>query len=81
MGHKVHGGFSVECHRAHSEHDPQRAYAEAVEGAFGMDVNYARVIKLYGAPADNPDSRYSPAPCIVRRTGDSQRLVNAYGHC
>lgn len=49
--------------------DGHRAYAEAVEGAFGMDVDYAMLIKLYGAPTDNPDSRYSPAQCIGIRTG------------
>lgn len=39
--------------------DGHRAYAEAVEGAFGMDVDYAMLIKLYGNPAQ-PDTRYSP---------------------
>jgi IS1 family transposase len=37
--------------------DGHRAYAEAVEGAFGMDVDYAMLIKLYGAPSDRPDTR------------------------
>jgi len=32
--------------------DGHRAYAEAVEGAFGMEVDYAMLIKLYGAPSD-----------------------------
>jgi IS1 family transposase len=49
--------------------DGHRAYAEAVEGAFGMDVDYAMLIKLYGAPSDTPDTRYSPAQCIGIRTG------------
>jgi len=49
--------------------DGHRAYAEAVEGAFGMDVDYAMLIKLYGAPSDRPDTRYSPAACIGTRTG------------
>ncbi len=49
--------------------DGHRAYAEAVEGAFGMDVDYAMLIKLYGAPSDQPDTRYSPAQCIGIRTG------------
>jgi IS1 family transposase len=49
--------------------DGHRAYAEAVEGAFGMDVDYAMLIKLYGAPSDRPDTRYSPAACIGIRTG------------
>lgn len=30
--------------------DGHRAYAEAVEGAFGMEVDYAMLIKLYGDP-------------------------------
>lgn len=49
--------------------DGHRAYAEAVEGAFGMEVDYAMLIKLYGAPSDRPDTRYSPAACIGIRTG------------
>jgi IS1 family transposase len=48
--------------------DGHRAYAEAVEGAFGLDVDYAMLIKLYGAPAENPETRYSPATCIGTRT-------------
>jgi len=43
--------------------DGHRAYVEAVEGAFGMDVDYAMLIKLYGNPAQ-PDTRYSPGVCI-----------------
>ena len=64
--------------------DGHRAYAEAVEGAFGMEVDYAMLIKLYGALADNPDSRYSPAQCIGIRTGvlsgnpDWQHISTSY---
>lgn len=43
--------------------DGHKAYIEAVEGAFGMDVDYALLIKLYGNPAQ-PDTRYSPGVCI-----------------
>ena len=42
--------------------DGLKAYAEAVEGAFGMDVDYAMLIKLYGN--DSFDTRYSPGECI-----------------
>ena len=49
--------------------DGHRAYAEAVEGAFGMDVDYAMLIKLYGAPSDRPDTRYSPSGLIGTRIG------------
>ncbi|MDE3188634.1 MAG: DDE-type integrase/transposase/recombinase [Acidobacteriota bacterium] len=47
--------------------DGHRAYVEAVEGAFGMDVDYAMLIKLYGNPT-NPDSRYSPGEVIGTET-------------
>jgi IS1 family transposase len=42
--------------------DGHRAYLEAVEGAFGGDVDYAQVIKQYG-PTPSPAGRYSPAEC------------------
>jgi IS1 family transposase len=47
--------------------DGHRAYLEAVEGAFGMDVDYAMLIKLYGSPA-TPETRYSPGECIGTET-------------
>ena len=40
--------------------DGHRVYAEAVEGAFGADIDYAMLVKIYGASNDNPESRYSP---------------------
>jgi hypothetical protein len=46
-----------------------RVYAEAVEDAFGADIDYAMLVKIYGASNDNPESRYSPATCIGCRTG------------
>jgi len=53
--------------------DGHKAYLDAVEGAFGGDVDYAQVIKLYGATVAGP-GRYSPAECIgikkVRVEGD-----------
>ena len=47
--------------------DGHRAYAEAVEGAFGMDVDFAMLIKLYGAPSEKYDTRYSPSGLIGTR--------------
>jgi IS1 family transposase len=44
--------------------DGHKAYLEAVEGAFGMDVDYAQLQKIYGAPSDEETRRYSPARCI-----------------
>lgn len=42
--------------------DGHKAYLEAVEGAFGGDVDYAQLIKLYG-PTMTAPGRYSPAEC------------------
>jgi IS1 family transposase len=49
--------------------DGHRVYADAVEGAFGADIDYALLVKLYGASNDSPESRYIPATCIGCRTG------------
>ncbi|MET3762307.1 IS1 family transposase [Sphingomonas sp. UYEF23] len=53
--------------------DGHRAYVEAVEGAFGGDVDYAQLVKLYGPTASAP-GRYSPAECTgikkIRREGN-----------
>ncbi len=43
--------------------DGHRAYLEAVEGAFGMDCDYAQLQKIYGTSLEN-ETRYSPATCI-----------------
>src|SRR5215469_10434599 len=40
--------------------DGHRAYLEAVEGAFGSDIDYAMLVKLYGESPD-AEKRYSPA--------------------
>jgi IS1 family transposase len=54
--------------------DGHKAYLEAVEGAFGADVDYAQLIKIYGTAPDALKGRYSPAECIgaekVRVEGD-----------
>jgi IS1 family transposase len=46
--------------------DGLKMYAEAVEGAFGCDVDYAMLIKLYGN--DSFDTKYSPGECIGIRS-------------
>jgi IS1 family transposase len=46
--------------------DGHKAYLEAVETAFGADVDYGMLIKLYGESADGKSAhrRYSPAEVI-----------------
>jgi IS1 family transposase len=46
--------------------DGHKVYGEAVEGAFGMDCDYAMLIKLYGQSSF--DTRYSPGECIGTQT-------------
>jgi IS1 family transposase len=63
------GDFMGDCAsringRVQATTDGHRAYLEAVEGAFGMDVDYAQLQKIYGAPSDAEMRRYSPAKCI-----------------
>ncbi len=43
--------------------DGHKAYLEAVEGAFGSDIDYAMLVKIYG-PSGEGEKRYSPAECI-----------------
>ncbi len=43
--------------------DGHKAYLEAVEGAFGADVDYAQLVKIYGASPESTKGRYSPAEC------------------
>lgn len=47
--------------------DGWAAYLRAVEGAFGADVDYAQLEKIYGADKlgmATPERKYSPAECI-----------------
>jgi IS1 family transposase len=53
--------------------DGHKAYLEAVEGAFGADVDFAQLVKMYG-PTITAPGRYSPAECAgikkIRREGN-----------
>ena len=49
-------------HRVQITTDGHRPYIEAIEAAFGMDVDFAQLIKVYGEDRDGP-SRYSPGHC------------------
>jgi IS1 family transposase len=63
--------------------DGHKAYLEAVEGAFGMDVDYAMLHKVYGA-SEETEKRYSPAKCIgcdmkvVMGNPDPQHISTSY---
>ncbi len=66
------GGYAMEfmddlrsrlANRVQLTTDGHRAYLEAVEGAFGADVDYAQLVKLYGEAPESMKGRYSPAEC------------------
>lgn len=50
--------------------DGHRPYLEAVENAFGADVDYAMLQKIYG-PSSEGQRRYSPAECV----GIQERVI------
>jgi IS1 family transposase len=53
------------ANRVQPTSDGHKAYLEAVEGAFGGDVDYAMLIKIFGAAPDAAKGRYS----LAERTG------------
>jgi IS1 family transposase len=63
--------------------DGLRVYLEAVEEAFGADIDYAMLVKLYGSEPEK-EVRYSPAICTGTRTDcimgypDPSRVSTSY---
>ncbi len=51
--------------------DGLKAYVSAVEDAFGGDVDFAQLHKVYASGPGSPETRYSPAEC----TGCEKRVV------
>jgi IS1 family transposase len=43
--------------------DGHRVYLDAVESAFGSEIDYAMLVKMYGNDRES-EARYSPAECI-----------------
>ncbi len=50
-------------HRVQLTTDGLKIYLEAIEGAFGADIDYAMLIKIYGSDSEG-EKRYSPAKII-----------------
>lgn len=59
-------------HRIQLTTDGHRAYLVAVDDAFGIDIDYAMLDKLYTTPPKPDVHRYSPAQCCGTR---KQRIV------
>ena len=63
--------------------DGHRVYLTAVEKAFGSEVDYAMLVKMYGQEPEN-EVRYSPAKCvatediIIQGTPDTRLISTSY---
>ena len=63
--------------------DGHKAYLSAVDDAFGSNIDYAMLIKLYGRDLEG-DTRYSPAQCIgaekrkIQGNPDSKLISTSY---
>lgn len=73
-------------YRVQMTSDGHRPYLEAVESAFGAQVDYAMLVKLYGNDGDpkSPERRYSPGQCIgtvptvVRGRPDPEHISTSF---
>ena len=52
------------AHRVQLTSDGHSPYLRAVEHAFGSDIDYAQLVKLYGGPSRSEQARYSPPKCV-----------------
>ena len=63
--------------------DGHKPYLQAVEGAFGSDIDYAMLHKIYEANPE-PEKRYSPARCtgvdirVVQGDPDPEHISTSY---
>ena len=64
--HFMHDLAARMAHRIQLTTDGHSAYLSAVEDAFGSEIDYSMLIKLYGEGAKT-EARYSPAECMGSR--------------
>jgi len=63
--------------------DGHKMYVEAIDRAFGTDIDYAMIVKLYGQEPEG-DKKYSPAKCMgaekhaVRGNPDASQVSTSY---
>ena len=63
----IHDLKSRLANRIQLTSDGHRAYLEAVEDAFGTEIDFAQLIKLYGSEPAQGEARYSQPACIGTR--------------
>lgn len=71
------------AHRVQLTTDGHRAYLSAVDTAFGIGIDYAMLVKLYGADPQE-EHRYSPAVCtgidrtVISGNPDPKHISTSY---
>jgi IS1 family transposase len=64
--------------------DGHRVYLSAIEAAFGSNVDYAMLVKIYGTDPSEPETRYSPAQCtgiqmaVITGRPDPKHISTSY---
>jgi IS1 family transposase len=73
----MHDVASRLANRVQLTTDGHRVYLDAVDLAFGNEIDYAMLVKLYSSDRAEAEVRYSPAECIgcrsVRITGNPKQ--------
>ena len=70
-------------HRVQLTTDGLKSYLDAVEDAFGSQVDYAQIVKIYGDSGQD-EKRYSPAVClgcdvkIIQGDPDAKHISTSY---
>jgi len=65
--HFMHDVAGRLANRVQLTSDGYKPYLAAVESAFGSEIDFAQLVKIYGATPDTPEARYSPAQCMGAR--------------
>lgn len=82
--HFIHDLKSRLANRVQLTTDGHKAYLEAVEDAFGAEIDYAMLAKIYGTTPEGSEVRYSPAQCmgarktIIRGKPDFDHVSTSY---
>ena len=72
------------AHRIQLTTDGHKAYLNAVENVFGIDIDYAMLVKVYGKASKEEEARYSPATCmgtethVVQGNPDPKHISTSY---